>query len=442
MNSETLLNAIGNIDDDLIEDARTPRRVWGWKHFTAIAAALALLISCLLFAGIFKKDAPSIISLSAPPFEQGFVGNPALIDNLDPLFTSRISPNVSFTAKAVETLPDTYHFIGGQNKTFRLVQMKLINSFGSNFLVDSFYYILPEAYLTDLTQYDALVITSTQQLGYEQHILYNDTAGQLQAMDKVIIGSSYSTIAAFTDGVFDVSLWTSTQYWKSHVFDKSTPPYGQSLEEYEKSHSHCSYYAVIPRINAKNIDVSYALDYVKPFENGIFIPQCDVTLNGATYRRYANGYPTNETVSINMYGATYSKFQFTDDDLYTLPDLASGLKSVNAAYGAGQITPPHLKGWQDMQLLEYAIFGWYAKTESGIYGVIRVSWAYDNTDNNVDTFDVYDDQYYIIELGSTAYRSIESDALISLLNGSKDFILGTDGYNENGRIPSLNNVFY
>ena len=49
---------------------------------------------------------------------------------------------------------------------------------------------------------------------------------------------------------------------------------------------------------------------------------------------------------------------------------------MNEAYAAGKITAPHLKGWENMRLVRYVIFGWYAKTDSGIYGIIRVSWCY------------------------------------------------------------------
>ena len=95
-----------------------------------------------------------------------------------------------------------------------------------------------------------------------------------------------------------------------------------------------------------------------------------------------------------------------------------------------------------MHLVEYVIFGWYAKTDSGIYGVIRVSWVFDDTTDSLRIKDYYDDQYFIVEIGSDTCQPIEPDALIRLLGESMDFVLGTNGYSDNGRNPPKYSVLY
>ena len=92
MNNESLLDAIGNIDDDLIEEARSPKRGWNWKQWTAIAAAFAILIGSILISKIGishiiptetppTEGLPLLPALSASGFEQGFVGDPSSVES-------------------------------------------------------------------------------------------------------------------------------------------------------------------------------------------------------------------------------------------------------------------------------------------------------------------------------------------------------------------------
>ena len=454
MKSEKLLDSIGNIDDDLIAEAQEIKPHRNWKYRIAAAAAIVILLCSvitplanhtpILPTDTSPTDSPvHIPGISINDFEQGFVGNPSSVENAATINGSRALGYICVTAKAVETLPDTYHMIGNNQLTFRLVRMEILQTLCGECAVDCFYFILPEPYMTDLTKYDALVLECVMQFGYEQHVLYNDTAKQLQAMDHVILGCfpgmGGSSITAFSDGEFDVSLWTSTDYWTEHTFQFTTAPYGQSLDDYERfvreTYSNPWNGTIQPCIEANSQTVSEALNYVRPFHNGIYIPKLDMYDSFTEYRRYVNGYPTSEAIIIGPNYSYCSKYHFSTDDLNALPNLASGLKTVGEAYDAGKIPPPHLKDWENMHLVEYVIFGWYAKTDSGIYGVIRVSWVFDDTTDSLRIKDYYDDQYFIVEIGSDTCQPIEPDALIRLLGESMDFVLGTNGYSDNGRNP-------
>lgn len=467
MNSETLLNAIGDIDDDLIEEARSPKKSWGWKHFAAAAAALAILIGSFfipkathsLITPIVTSPTeglPLLPALSTSGFEQGFVGDPSSVESPNAHNADIIFAMTSVTAKAIETLPDTYSIIGERQYKFRLVRMELIRTLVGNCNVDSFYYILPENYMTDLTKYDTLVITQVRQFGLRNSILYNEATGELQVIDQVLLGYytylSGTVIHAFNNGLFDESLWYSTDVWTNEVGNKHTAPIDPTLDAHEqfvKENYGVQYPDWYPNkihthIEPENTEASAALDYVQPFKNGVFIPETNWYRNhrSSFYRRYANGYPTNETVYITPDSASYS-VQFTSDELANLPDLASGLNTVNAAYDSGQITPPHLKGWEDMRFVRYVIFGWYEKTASGIYAVIRVSWCYaDDSEQSYDKKIHYDDQYYIVKTGTNSYRAISHDELTTLINPKSNYILGKYGYDEAGRILPPYKVFY
>ena len=62
MKSGKLLDAIGMVGDDLIDEARAPqKKVIQWKHWTAIAACLALLITVLSIIKPFQPGQPDII---------------------------------------------------------------------------------------------------------------------------------------------------------------------------------------------------------------------------------------------------------------------------------------------------------------------------------------------------------------------------------------------
>lgn len=464
MKSEKLLDAIGNVDDDLIDEAAKVRKHWGWKQWTAVAASLAIII-CAAAIPLTRRTpgsltdtsptaAPTVIpGISISGFEQGFVGDPASVENPGSASMEIRFPLMAVTAKAVETLPDTYYIVGERENKFRLVKMETIHPLVGQNMVDSFYYILPEAYMTDLTKYDALVITQIRQFSHQNSILYNETADQLEIIDQVILGFytylSGSVITAFTDGSFDRALWFSTEVWTTEVGNQCAPPIDLSMDAYEQhvreNYAEAYLDTVYTHIEPGNAAVSAALDYVAPFQNGVFIPQVNwyTDHSRAFYRRYANGYPTNETVSINSNHAGYSQYQFTPDDLCKLPDLASGLKWVNEAYAAGKITAPHLKGWENMRLVRYVIFGWYAKTDSGIYGIIRVSWCYaDDAENDYSKKIHYDDKYYIAQDGENACRVISHDDLTALLGENSDFVLGTDGYNEDGRIIREQDLYF
>ena len=56
------------------------------------------------------------------------------------------------------------------------------------------------------------------------------------------------------------------------------------------------------------------------------------------------------------------------------------------------------------------VFGWYAKTENHVIGIVRVTWCF-----YTETYQNYYDAYYIIEYGSDECKAIDRDTLLELL---------------------------
>ena len=82
------------------------------------------------------------------------------------------------------------------------------------------------------------------------------------------------------------------------------------------------------------------------------------------------------------------------------------------------MTPPHFDNQEKLRNTTSGIFGWYAKTENGVVGIIRAIWCFYT--EKYQTY--YDDAYYIIEYSSDECKSISRDALLELLGIMKQSI--------------------
>lgn len=472
MSSDKLIEAIGFIGDDLIAEAKMPRiHIIPWKRIIAAAACLALVIGLLLLImpdengtvpGLPPANDPISITqrVEADRPGHGFVGNYQTILNMDAP-GMYLTNGISVTARAVEISQDVYYFYNDpvQNR-WHLVTVQTLQTLHGENVPEEFYFLLPEAYLTDLTAYDALIIKDLTQYGYENTVLYNASQGVAEICDYMLLGAymfsatpslSHLFMAACTDGIFDESLWTATpawerdtQYFRTYLDapkDSMLAGRGWKRAEIEA--------AVIRQSNIDNPwgaqtvgllsslqteSAKAAVAYVTSFKNGIFAPQItgsSLSVRPAvamTYRRYINGYPTNETLRLHGEQVYASDAKFTQADEHTLPDLASALYAIGHAFNQGQITPPHMIDWKNRECKEYAIFGWYAKTSTGVYGIIRIDWRYTG-----DRFyGLLDDKYYIIEPGASQVHSIERDDLLKILDQGNDFVYLSE-YDETGK---------
>ena len=493
MKQEKLLDAIGMVGEDLIVEAKQleKKRIY-WKPYVAVAACLVLIFSVFAIAKPFQSDKPDVtapdilqrdpitipftspseatvvtdptvpqnptdppiqqdpteptydpgplMQLSASP-ENGYIGN-------EPTSPGKIATSLHYNlvyieAHAVEILPDIYTIYSRwYTPELRIIKMKTTFSFENQRIPNEFYLLLHAKFLVDLTQYDTLVLPYMCQCGPENSVLYNITQGSAVAFDLSVFSSPLfdggPTIYAFNDGSFDESLWTINDVWTEDTkYTRENGTEFETLEEirtwfyedYGYGSSHVKY----------NSDLSFktgvaALEYIKPFENGVFIllwNRCGLSEN-FTYQRYINGIPTNEYIHFSLHNKTvsYSGTAFTQDDMDSLPDVASAIITVEDAFQAELIPPPHIVNYKDMELRSHGVTGWYFKANDKVYGVVQVNFTYYDADEKESR---YDDIYFLIEPSSETCVEISRDELLQL-QGTNHFIY-THEYDENGKVP-------
>jgi hypothetical protein len=353
---------------------------------------------------------------------------------------------MSVTARLKEMLPDTYTFFDDWNQTeYGILLMETATLVRGAEMVDEFYYLIPIDCMTDFTIFDTFFIWEMAQRGYGYSVLYNTTQGCAEQFDRVLFGCRYQGpgIAAFDEnGYLDTRLWQSTEAWisgtKDATIDHTHTTLSQAIEEM-RAHKYPDSHRIRLGIPNNEGKAAEALSDLKSFENGLFVPYSNhnklfpITPDPLlTATRYINGFRTNEVIRISEDTVCHTKAQFTQDDLDTLPDLASAVAMVTAAFEAGEITPPHIQNHEELTLNQTRgtnILGWYAKTEEGVIGIVRVTWRYDDAKYHR----YYDDASYIIEYGSDVYTPIERDALLKKFGNYEITYIFTGEYTENGK---------
>ena len=387
---------------------------------------------------------------------------------------------ISVTARYIETLPDTYLFFDSWNQVeFGILRMETVKQLNGSNMVDEFYYMVPVEYMTDFSLYDCFVLGDMGQYSTNVFsVLYNVTDGCAETMDLILFGyrampdfsdhlSGYDMMAFDETGTIDLRLWQSTEAWQENSAG-AMERYGATytLAQAEETESSRSRYYVYTQRNLSDAAIKELTDLAS-FKNGIFVPFRSSSgrfLGHGTnyqhhdysefyYRHYINGFATNEwirisTADVSEDGSAVTKrstAQFTDEDAARLPDLASAAASVTAALEAGQITPPHIQDLSTKKLSEWSglgVFAWYAKTDDGVIGIIRINWKYKNADIWELPATYFDDAYYVIEYGSDTAIAIDRDALLERIGKYESTFIFDGDYNENGKDPDSMNIVY
>lgn len=335
---------------------------------------------------------------------------------------------IHVVAKVVEEL-GIYETINEYGSTFtskyRIFRMEVIDPLQSG-MSGTFYYMLPADLSGDLTQYDQLLISMIQ---YPKNFVLHN-GGKVTAFDYLFGDPQDSpelgNMIAFTDGVFDESLWKT--WWQ----DRRDCHYGyQNLEN--QLNGNVSRLLVskestleealkkrqeqIDRLDdwAKPRQVKHyyfqtekaqqSMNWVIPFENGVFVPE--QISPDYHIRRYINGCPTNEWYIIDYETEEVfsSEYRFEDKDFEDLPDVSSYIANLDLA----QIAPQHTD--TAGKLLGYnTAVGWYEKTETGVYSIVRIAWNYWDQDGYVK---YYDETFVLLD--ETGDHIISRENLIELI---------------------------
>ena len=488
MKNTFLFDAIGEIDEALIEEtarALEYRPAAPRLRYKLIAAAcLAALIVALSSILIFMMNKPATPTVGDPAdTTEGTEKPPILPPNdkvqindsrfpvtfgnvqgtLAPSSSSqseRSDEGLAVSVKPLQLLEDTYYFYDDQRRSeFRLLLVETQSLLRGSNVVDYFYVQVSPEYAVDFTEYDTLVFLDLWQRGYEGNLVCNVTDNCLEILDYCVLAHSFAFYCedtlAFSDGVFDESLWTvndawaeATEYVRNNLEELSNwicVDRGWTLEQTEEKileHTeHNSFHNAFSLYDLESEEAKQAWEYVKNAENGLFVlssaDRAFRTEIQASYTRYIDGFETNERYVIYSDRASHSTEVFTAEDLEKIPDLYSAIHAVNEDVEKGRIAPPHIskETVASADRVNTGVFGWYVKcTDGKVYGVIRVSYKVKTKNYQY----LYDDAYYLVEYGAQTCEPIERDELMARLCMKKPVYgkyisnIYVGEYNENG----------
>ena len=330
-----------------------------------------------------------------------------------------------------------------QNRTYRVFAMQVIDPLESGMetgTAGTFFYLLPEHLQGDLTQYDALLI-SMRQLP-KNFVLRGED--RLIADDYFFVDPfnepEMGNIIAFTDGVFDESLWQGNGWSYGYELakrqldehdDTLLVSRGSTLEEALQRRQaqidewgEWAKHATVKHYDFQTEAARQVMDYVKPFENGVFVPKLEG--RGYVIRRYINGCPTNEWIRIDLEDETVttSDYRFENADLENLPDLAAYITSLDLS----KITPQHIDPERKLLIYNSAV-GWYEKTENGVYAIVRIAWRY-----SWFVYELYDETFILLD--EAGDHIISREELIELIGENQNISNQNYGYPLEVTVPA------
>jgi len=427
--------------------------IYRWQTYAAAAACLALIIGTVLTVPLFNKSEMPTVSLSAPRYYGSR-------DSIGLQISANIEEpkGISVTAKLAEVLPDTYTvFDEWTQHEFRILRMKTVKLLHGSEITDEFYYLIPAEFMTDFSVFDTFVISNMRQYTYEYYVMYNKTQGKAERLNIPIFGyfnygfgypdyiytffMARSLMAFDAEGNFDGRLWSANAAWIEGT--KGAPVVGTVSEAEESEEKYQLYYDDVYVHLLKDITggAREALEQIKNFDNGVFVPDLSLKLGlGDNVKfnavKYINGFATNEDVRLwnhdGQVAYEFTKAHFGENELKALPNLSSAVEYVVSAYERGEVAPPHIANYEQLELRSHAVFGWYAKTTEGFVGVVRVTWRYHSEER--------DDAYYIIKYGSDECKPIDRDSLLELFGEYETTYIYKGGYDGKGKDEPI--VYY
>ncbi|MBE6539188.1 MAG: hypothetical protein E7674_00415 [Ruminococcaceae bacterium] len=487
--AEFLQNSIEHINDKYIAEAKEKRhkRSIFFKSIGLAAAclsALAILIPVSLHFALPSDISENSAELSLPPIDYTPIiinptASPELLTGSPLVYLSGPSnpggpdeeaPSMEFAfggiivkAELVNVLPDIYFLLDTssyyQPLEYVLLQFRTIDVLSGKNVPKDFYYIMPKYLEVDFSPYDFFII-SMSQFGFEDYVIKNGTDNVIETLPLTVFDASgevYGNILAFTDGVFDESLWQNENWLFGYQFLKyylDNPEYRSSYiavkrgcdeqftrnrikEEIEKMKDYMGEKYKEPQVRTLDFtseEVSDALEYVKPFENGVF----SQTYNHPhlVYERFINGCYTGEYININVEEQkveSSSKIKYSAADLANMENISLQIAALAEQYKETFPTPPHITVTEDKKLSSLFIYGWYVKTEDGVYGVVKTVWTYYG---NITTPDreymarYYDETFILYDMSNSTAHAVTREELISVIGNHRHIYSGEYGVPE------------
>lgn len=450
MKKENLMDGLGGIDHDLIEEAeRYPKRrkIRLWTKIGALAASVAVIVSLGLLLG--KEDAPPLAAVHDPYKLTGVqelsIGDRD--DNIGPDKELRIAPNFPLhtviEAEVLEILPDPYRPC--QGREVRVVKLKVLDAIRGKGLPKEIYFCYPYYDTTLLEGYDRLIL-SVKQMGVEDYMLLNTTQKQGEffpnMFEDATFDPGYGSVIAFKDGVVDAGFWDKANH-------RNMPDYyvERMLENPDEYGYPAAYGDSPPDVKArirklviqkgipKRYDYLTAEDffstaesraireYLSPASGNLFahtIQWAGDGIWGLEYTRAVNGFLTDEVITVSPKGKIEKKgAQYSHEDIVKLPDLGAELEKLDLL----ALSPPHIDPEEEVRLDYAQANGFYRKAGGEVYGIIRVKWQYrPNSGGNR----LLEDDYYCIYDAYGNSQVLERDALKAIIGD--DLLIERFGY--------------
>ena len=493
MKENEFLDGVSNIESDVVErfvsmdnklqkKAYKPKSKGIWLRFGAIAACFLLIVSAVLVVPMLREEDPGVIP--GPGTTDNPVVNPP--DYTPIIFDATVSPEqlngnslefivgssvsisggentapprfefsygIAVKAKVVKNHPDKYYKLDTSSEfrptAYRLIQMETIEVINGINVPQYFLYLIPEYVYVDMSVYDSLLI-SMSQIGVENYVLKNATQNRMESFELPVFADyqdnpELGNIIAFTDGIFDESLWQNETWRYGYQFaddyldnpesDDLVVARGDSISEvisaikkqFDEWYILANRALTVITLNFKTQEAKDAIEYVKPFANGVF-SQTYLPYNGngeLIFRRYINGCQTEETIKIDLLTeeVTYSEVRYAKEDMVQMENISAHLSEKAVEY-AEQLPPPPHTDPEGKELVCLNLYAWYVKVDGKLYGVIKTIWRYKEKDNYFIQY--YDDAYVLYDMSAGTTTDISRDDLVAII-GTRNVYMGEYG---------------
>lgn len=454
-----------------------------WLRFAAAAACLAIIAGALFVLPMLRGDDPGEIPDTGTTNDPGTVSPPN--NNRTPIvFDATASPEqltgsslefligtstalqsgadaappkfefrkgIAVKAKVVKNYPDTYYKLDVSSsyrpEAYRLIQMETLEVINGNNVPQYFLYLIPNYVYVDMSIYDSLLI-SMSQLGVENYVLRNGTQNKVESFELLMFADyqdepELGNIIAFSNGIFDESLWQNYTWLYGYQFGEyylDNPEYSDLVvargdsestvisaikKQYEDWYGGNYQVRSVKTLNFTTQAARDAIEYAKPFVNGVFSQYYPPYSNELIFRRYINGCQTEETIRIDLLTeeVTYSEVRYTEEDMKRMENISAHLSQKAAEYAKQLPTPPHTDP-KGKELLCLNLYAWYVKVDGKMYGVIKTAWRYMEQEDWYIQY--YDDAYILYDMSSGTATEISRDDLVKIV-GTRNVYMGEYG---------------
>ncbi len=478
MKENEFLDGISNIESDVVErfvsmDNRLQKKAnrsktrGRWLRLGAVAACLALIVGAVMVVQMLRKPdninhspkpdninhSPIIFDATASPeqltgssleFIKGSSMSAGGNNSAPPKF--EFDGGTVVKARVVKNHPDKYYKLDVSSKktptAYRLIQMETVEVIQGANVPQYFLYLIRDSLYVDMSVYDSLLI-SMSQLWTEKYVLRNATQNRMEYFDLLVFTDAgdhpdLGNIIAFTNGIFDESLWKNESWFYGYQFGRHYLDNPQKSDlvvkrgdsektvinnikndlnemyeyHYEKNGEYPKISPVITlsTLNFETKEAQEALAFVEPFKNGVFSQKLDAKKR-LIFRRFINGCQTEEMIIIDIATeeVTYSEVRYTAEDMAKLENISAHLSEMAKAYKEQLPKPPHMDP-AGKRLFGLNLYAWYAKVDGKLYGVIKTAWLYLE-----DSYQYYDEAYILYDMSDSTAIEISREDLIDLL---------------------------